>query len=250
MGNYVILKVEDGIATITLNRPEVGNALNMALLTDLKDCLEQVQADAAIDVVIITGAGRMFCTGEDLKGLASGDSVIPQATLAIDVVDTVRLLPLPTIAAINGYAVTGGLELIIGCDLRIAAEEARFADTHSRVGLPGGGSTQLLPKLMSIARAKEMLFTGDFLTAQEAFQAGFLNRVVPLERLMDEALEMAKKIQGNDRELVRTIKRLVNDGLQADMMMERAATLNYVIKQHEEMGKRASVVRQRNKAIE
>jgi len=226
MGDSVIVEVAEGIATVTLNRPEKGNAMNVALVRELRDSLRRLADDEAVDVVVLTGAGRMFCAGQDMRGFSSAQESIEQVALSLEVYDTLQNLPQPTIAAVNGYAITGGLELVLSCDLRVAAETALFADTHARVGLvPGGGASQKLPRLVGYARAKEMLFTCEFFTAQDALQFGLVNRVVPGERLLAEARALAKKIQVQNRAAVRRIKKLVNEGwgldLTAAMRLER-----------------------------
>jgi len=138
MGDSVIVEVAEGIATVTLNRPEKGNAMNVALVRELRDSLRRLADDEAVDVVVLTGAGRMFCAGQDMRGFSSAQESIEQVALSLEVYDTLQNLPQPTIAAVNGYAITGGLELVLSCDLRVAAETALFADTHARVGLVPG----------------------------------------------------------------------------------------------------------------
>lgn len=254
MADYVILAVEDRIATITLNRPEVGNALNRILLAELRDCVQRVSADQSIDVVIITGAGRMFCSGEDLRGLASQEGTLEQVTLTCEVFDMITEIPQPTIAAVNGYAVTGGIEMILGCDIRIASENAMFADTHARVALmPGGGDSQMLPRLIGLARAKEMIFTSDFVSAQEAAQIGLVNRVVPADRLLDEARAIAKKIQANNQWIVRRVKATMNQGwgmdLKAAMIFERQECLRFMISgKAQELADEREGMKDRNRA--
>ena len=229
MGDSVSVEIAEGIAIVTLNRPEKGNAMNVALVRELRDCLRRLAEDESVDVVVLTGAGRMFCAGQDMRGFSTAEESVEQVALSLEVYDMLQNLPQPTIAAVNGYAITGGLELVLSCDLRVAAETALFADTHARVGLvPGGGASQKLPRLVGYARAKEMLFTCEFFTAQEALQWGLVNRVVPGDQLLAEARAMAKKIQVQDRTAVRRIKRLVNEGwgrdLEAAMRMERLET--------------------------
>src|SRR3990172_1049256 len=124
MGDSVIVEVAEGIATVTLNRPEKGNAMNVALVRELRDALRRLAGDEAVDVVVLTGAGRMFCAGQDMRGFSSAQESIEQVALSLEVYDTLQNLPQPTIAAVNGYAITGGLELVLSCDLRVAAETA------------------------------------------------------------------------------------------------------------------------------
>lgn len=208
----VLLAKEGGIAIVTLNRPSKLNALNRELRTAFCHTMQALRDDGAASVVIITGAGRGFCAGLDLQELGAasreGETVVRDTTNVsfVSVIDDMRV---PVIAAVNGFAITGGFELALACDLMIAAESARFADTHARVGvMPGGGMSARLPRAIGIRKAKEMSLTGNYLSAREAERLGLVNRVVPDDQLMAEARELAGQILSADQKMVRGMKRL------------------------------------------
>lgn len=216
--SVVLLDVEDRVATITLNRPEARNALSSEVLTLLPSLIEQVDRDDDVDVVILTGADPAFCAGLDLKELGStgGNIRVTQQSAPRDDAESARRpargpfpsLDKPLIGAINGVAITGGLELALNCDFLIASEHAKFGDTHSRVGvMPGWGLTVLLPQAIGVRRAREMSFTGNFLSAEEALHFGLVNHVVPHRELLPFTRRLAQDICGNDRAGVRQIRR-------------------------------------------
>ena len=209
----VLMEVTDRIATITLNRPEARNALSGEVLRLLPEVMLQADADADVAVIILTGADPAFCAGLDLKELGTSGALLGNDTGAsggrnrYGVRGPFPALSKPLIGAINGVAVTGGLELALNCDFLIASERARFGDTHARVGvMPGWGLTLLLPQAIGVRRAREMSFSGNFLTADEAFQWGLVNRVVPHDELMPTTRQVAMDIAGNDRAGVRQIR--------------------------------------------
>lgn len=217
MSDIVLLDVSNRIATITLNRPEARNALSSALLRDLNAAMRQANDDAAVDVIILTGADPAFCAGLDLKEL--GDSAgnlggEPRAGNGPTGADrnSFHFVDKPLIAAVNGACITGGFELALNCDFIIASERAKFGDTHSRVGvMPGWGLTVLLPQAIGVRRAREMSFTGNFLSGEEAFQWGLANHVVPHDELLPTARRLALDIIGNDQPGVRQIRRTYNE---------------------------------------
>jgi enoyl-CoA hydratase len=204
----VLVDKSDGIAAVTLNRPEKLNALNRELRLAFCHAMQAMRADPEVRVVIITGAGRAFCVGLDLRELgtkASGIRDEGNATF-ITVIDDMEV---PVIGAINGFAITGGFEMALACDIMIAAEEAQFADTHARVGvMPGGGMSARLPRAVGIRKAKELSLTGNYLSAREAERMGLVNRVVPRDQLMSVAREMASQITGANQTIVRSMKQL------------------------------------------
>jgi len=225
---FVILEKRDRVAWLTLNRPEVLNALDTPLLLALRASLEAIARDQEIDVVVLTGAGKAFCSGMDLKALGQPRKAgEPDALqVAVEVFDMLEALDRPVIGAINGYAITGGLELALACDLLVASENAVFGDTHARVGiLPGGGDSQKLPRLVGLPRGKEMLFASRFVSAREAEAWGLVSRVVPAEKLQEAVAELAGKISANHQPTVRRLKALVNQGRRLDLgsalMLER-----------------------------
>ena len=222
----VMLERKGRVAKITLNRPQVLNALNIPLLRDLKAAIAEIEKDEEVDVVVLTGAGRAFCAGVDLKAVADPEHQGPEFMyLLLDTFDAVESLEKPVIAAVNGYALTGGLELALCCDLIVAAEGAMLGDTHARIGvIPGGGSSQKLPRLIGAVKAKELLFTSDLVPAAEAERMGLINKVAPADKLEEVVGELAEKIVSNSQPSVRKLKSMVNQGLRTDlasgMMME------------------------------
>jgi enoyl-CoA hydratase len=217
----VLLREEtDGVATLTLNRPAAMNALSRELRAALADAFTTLQARAEIRVAIVTGAARAFCAGWDLKELAAGGpdgadgsagDIGGEATeamaAAIDAFDR------PILAAVNGHAITGGFELALACDLAIASTAAKFADTHARVGiLPGWGLSQKLPRLIGVARAKEISFTGNFIDAATAERWGLVNRVVEPDALLPTCRALARDMASCVPEVLRGYKRLIDAG--------------------------------------
>lgn len=224
----IISELEDRIATLTLNRPEARNALNRALMHALWDAVGTAGNDPDVAAVIITGSDPAFCAGVDLKEVAGEEppSAEPRDTGDGPERDTnglFRFLPViekPVIGAINGVAVTGGLEIALQCTFLVASERARFADTHARVGImPGGGITVLMAQSMGLRRAIELSLTGNFLTADDALRYGLVNHVVPHDELLPFAQRLAGDIVNNDQ---RSVRRLV----QHYQQMANAATLD------------------------
>jgi enoyl-CoA hydratase len=213
----VLIDIVDRVATLTLNRPDVRNAVSRALGNALWDAVAAAGDDPAVDVVVLTGADPAFCAGVDLKEVADSDgsssAVIdqPGQRPGRDVNGLYRFIPVidkPVIAAVNGVCVTGGLELALQCTLRVASDRARFGDTHARVGImPGGGITVLLAHTVGWARAVEMSLTGDFVDAETALRWGLVNHVVPHEELVPFARTLGAHIAGNDQEGVRRLLR-------------------------------------------
>jgi enoyl-CoA hydratase len=211
----VLTEVVGHIATVTLNRPEVRNALNRATQYALWDAIAAADADPDVRVVILTGAGPAFCAGVDLKeaGGEQPSSAPPRGPgepgPGREATGLYRFLPVtgkPVIGAVNGPAVTGGLEVALQCTFLVASERARFADTHGRVGImPGGGMTVLLAQTIGLRKAIELSLTGNFLTAEEALQFGLVNHVVPHEELLPFARQLAVDIASCDQESVRTL---------------------------------------------
>ncbi|MGA2409380.1 MAG: enoyl-CoA hydratase, partial [Candidatus Binataceae bacterium] len=209
----VLVNQEGGVATVTLNRPEKLNALNRELRSEFCRVMQALRDDPGAGVVIITGAGRAFCAGLDLKELGSDNAkeggAVVRDTTTVSFISVIEDMRVPVIAAVNGFAVTGGFELALACDMIVATEGASFADTHARVGvMPGGGMSARLPRAIGIRKAKEMSLTGNYLPAREAERMGLVNRVVPNDRLLAEATELARQILGADQNLVRQMKRL------------------------------------------
>lgn len=202
------VQAEDGVAVVTLDRPQRRNALSSALMVALAETMARLDADPGIGAIVLTGRDPAFCAGLDLSELSSsGDN------LRID--ETGRPWPrlaTPVIAAVNGPAVTGGLELVLHCDFALASERAVFADTHARVGvLPGWGLSMLLPQAVGLRRAKQMSLTGNYVTAAQALDWGLVNAVVPHDDLVAAAQGLARDVCSNDREAVAALLTLYDD---------------------------------------
>jgi enoyl-CoA hydratase len=206
-----------GCTLVTLNRPLAMNALSLALRRELVATFDALSADAGTRVVVLTGAGaKAFCAGLDLKELGAQRDVTAAVVPAAeqDPVAAMARFAGPIIGAVNGVAITGGFELALACDLLIASSNARFADTHARVGvMPGWGLSQKLPRLIGAARAKELSFTGNFIDAEQAAAWGLVNHVVPPEQLLPRALALAADMLSALPEMVPAYKRLIDDGL-------------------------------------
>ncbi len=212
--NLIFERIEEGIVRITFNRPKALNALNTAMALDFKRALEEVQNEGTARVIILTGTGRAFSAGLDLK--EECDLRARNAALA-DAFSLLKSIGAPVIAAVNGFAITGGFELAMACDLLVASETASFRDTHAQANvIPGGGATQRLPRVVGEKKAKEILFTSDFVSAAEAERMGFVNRVVPAEKLEEESLTMARKIAGQPGDVVRKLRWMIDEGMRMD----------------------------------
>lgn len=210
----LLSSVADRIVTLTLNRPERLNALSRALREALTEAFLRLRDDADAGVIVLTGAGRAFCAGLDLKELSSQPADdTARAVSGTDLVSAMEQCGKPIIGAINGFAITGGFELALACDILIASTEAKFADTHARVGImPGWGLSQKLSRLIGIHRAKELSLTGNFLDAHTAAAWGLVNRVVEPHEVLPTCYSLARDILSCDPELVRSYKRLIDDG--------------------------------------
>jgi enoyl-CoA hydratase len=212
----LLIEKADGVATLTLNRPQAMNALSRALRAALVDAFTDVGRDPDVGVVILTGAGRAFCAGLDLKELGSAGATRDETRSAVagaDVVAAVSGCDRPIIGAINGFAITGGFELALACDVLIASSAARFADTHARVGiLPGWGLSQKLSRTIGIYRAKELSLTGNYLSAEQAEAWGLVNRVVAPDALLAACRALAQEMLSCVPEVMRNYKRVIDAG--------------------------------------
>lgn len=219
------------VAVVWLNRPEVLNALSPELLWSLSQALAELDDDGEVRVTIITGSGRAFCAGADIQVMASASPMDILRRNTLESWIRIRRVNKPLIAAVNGIAYGGGCELALICDLIVAAENARFAQPEIKLGImPGAGGTQRLSKAIGPYRAMEMILTGEPLNAQEAFTNGLVNRIVPPERCLDEALELARTIAARPPIAVRLAREAVRYGvettLQKGMEIERR---NYLL---------------------
>jgi enoyl-CoA hydratase len=217
----LLYEKKDGIGTVTLNRPDKLNALNSTVYNELYDVFEAIEGDAAVRAIILTGAGeRAFAAGSDVAEMQNMDTLEIQKFMAAirRASDRVYSLSKPTIAAVNGYALGGGCELSMCCDLRIASEKARFGQPEITLGLiPGASGTQRLPRLVGAAKAKEMIFLGDMIDAATALSLGLVNKVVPPEKLMEEAMAWATKLAGMSGPVLAMAKMAINTGVDTDI---------------------------------
>ncbi|MFM5952997.1 MAG: enoyl-CoA hydratase [Novosphingobium sp.] len=211
----VTVERDDAVAVVTMNRPEAMNALSRGLRAQLAQVMKQLDEEERIRAVVLTGAGtRAFTAGLDLKelgteGLGAANAEAPAA----NPVKAIEQCRKPVIGAINGVAITGGFEVALACDVLIASENARFADTHARVGImPGWGLSQKLSRMIGISRAKELSFSGNFLDAQTAREWGLVNRVVPADQLLPAAKRLAAEIASADPGMIQAYKALIDEG--------------------------------------
>lgn len=219
---YWKFEVEDGIGTLTINRPETLNALDIPTLLEMEEAIEEVIKDNSIRVLVITGAGdKAFIAGGDIADLNSRHAIAHRyefAAVIHRVFNKVESMEKPTIAAINGYALGGGTELLCACDLRIASDNARIGVPEINLGIfPGAGGSQRLPRQIPICKAKELLFTGDMITAEEAERIGLINKVVPKEKLGETVEALAKKLTSKGPIALGLLKTAVNRGLEAPL---------------------------------
>ena len=216
----VTYEIRGNIAVITINRPEALNALNRDVLGELEKVVEQAEKEQDVYVLIITGAGRAFVAGADI---AQMKDLTPDEARAFGeygnrVFSKIESLGKPVIAAVNGFALGGGCELSMACDIRIAGVKAKFGQPEVGLGVtPGFGGTQRLPRIVGLSKAKELIFTAQNISADEALRIGLVSLVVPNEELMNAALDMANKIALNAQVAVRESKIAINKGMQCDI---------------------------------
>jgi enoyl-CoA hydratase len=212
----IIIDKSERVGVITLNRPEAMNALSRALRAALHDAVVELSNDPGVSVVVLTGAGRAFTAGLDLKELGSEPGGLGAANAtgaAENPVLAIEECPKPVIGAINGVAITGGFEVALACDVLIASTNARFADTHARVGImPGWGLSQRLSRTIGVYRAKELSLSGNFLDARTAYEWGLVNRVVEPEELMPAALKLAADMASIPVETLSLYKKIIDEG--------------------------------------
>ncbi|MGB5993568.1 MAG: enoyl-CoA hydratase-related protein [Desulfobacterales bacterium] len=217
----IIFKIEEQIATITFNRPEVLNALNEASLKEFSHAIDKVAADEGIRVLILTGAGdKSFVAGADIKEFLKFNALKAKifSEMGHGIVNKLQKLPIPVIGAVNGFALGGGCEVVIACDFIYASENAMFGLPEINLGIiPGFGGTQRLPRLIGKNRAKEMIFTGKMIPAAEAQAMGLVNKVCAQDQLMDEVLNVAKIIVSKGKVSLRAAKQAINTGMDVDL---------------------------------
>lgn len=208
------------VAVISFHRPQVLNAMNTQTVVEMKQVLDHIDADANIRCVILTGEGRAFCAGGDIneeaeKGVLEAYEFVRNGDELLERMERFRC---PIIAAINGYCLGGGLEFAEACDIRIAADDAKLGSPEINLGVyPGWGGTQRLPRIVGMGKAREMMYTGAKYSARQALEMGLVERVVPAEHLMEEALTLAEQIADKAPLAIRAIKTAVYDGMQCDL---------------------------------
>lgn len=220
---FILYEKSEGIAWIIFNRPEKMNSLNPVMLGEWRDALLDAEKDDAVGVVVVTGAGRAYCAGLDLQAVGATELVGGAVGDIFDipgraVINTIQNLKKIVIAMINGVCITGGLETLLSFDLVVAAEDARFQDSHVRWGLrPSWGMSQRLPRTVGVMRARELSYTARFFTGKEAYEMGLVNRVAPADKLRETTVALCKEILVNSREAIAAVKKLYNAGWQMNL---------------------------------
>ena len=220
---YQTLQYEEKnfVATVRLNRPEKKNSLNGQMRHELEQLLREIAEKPTVRVLIITGNEEIFCAGADIgeiQGTQSGEATYKHAREFQLLFDQLETLPQPTIAAVSGYALGGGCELALAADFRIASNSARFGLPEIKIGaFPGGGGTQRLSRLIGLAKAKQMIYLGDPIAAEEALNIGLVINVVPKEKLMEEAVRIAEKLAALPRLAMQASKMLINRSTELDL---------------------------------
>ena len=217
---FVELTKKDNIAVITMNRPEALNALSKAVFADLEAVLDDVENDDDVYVVVITGAGRAFIAGADIGEMAPMNVAegLAFSELGNRLLMRVDMMEKPTIAVVNGFALGGGCEMALACDIRIASEKAKFGQPEVGLGIiPGFGGTQRMTRIIGTGAAMELIYTADTIDAQKAKEIGMVNYVVPAEELMDKTMEMAHKICKNAQKAIRVSKMAIRRGIDCDI---------------------------------
>lgn len=218
----LLVERDNEVAVLTINRPQVLNALNAKVLVELEQAFNELSADEGVKAIILTGAGeKAFVAGADIGELANLDCLngIKAMRRGQHVFFQIEGCPKPVIAAVNGFALGGGCELAMSCDIRIASDKAKFGQPEVNLGLiPGYGGTQRLARLVGLGKAKEIIFTGDMIDAQEALRIGLVDKVVPAAELLTQAKEMARKIASRAPVAVRLSKQAINFGANVDLM--------------------------------
>jgi len=220
MYKTLMYEKKENVGLLTINRPEKMNALSQELTAELSLLLEEIENDDELRVIVITGAGdKAFMAGADINELVERDARLGRRVSRErqEIFSRIENLHVPVIAAVNGYALGAGLELALACSIRICSEKAQFGAPEVKLGIiPGDGGTQRLPRLVGQGRAMEMIITGDFIDAQEAYRTGLVNKVFPPEKLKEEAMELAEKIASRPPLAVRYAKEAVNRSQEGD----------------------------------
>lgn len=218
--NNIIVEKKNSIATITMNRPQVLNALDNETIQELTSAVQDLETDPTVHVAILTGKDKAFIAGADIKQMQHMNSLQAQqfSTKGHQLLHFIQASRIPYIAAVNGYALGGGCEVMMACDLIIASNTAKIGQPEINLGIhPGFGGTQRLPRIIGTLKAKELLLTGDTIDAQEALRIGLVNKIVEPEKLMEETEKIAQKIASKSGVQTSFIKKLVNTGINIDL---------------------------------
>jgi enoyl-CoA hydratase len=230
MYKNIVVEKKNGIGTIVMNRPQVLNALDVETLGELTRAVEELEKDTTIHVGIITGKDKAFIAGADIKQMKDMNTLQAKefAELGHRLIQNIENSRLPFIAAVNGYALGGGCEVMMACDIILASTNAKIGQPEINLGIhPGFGGTQRLPRLVGTTKAKELLLTGDTIDAQEALRIGLVNKVVDHDKLMEETMNIALKIASKSRVQTTFIKALVNKGTEIDLPSACALEISY-----------------------
>lgn len=229
MSSYCILEKKERVLVLSINKIETLNSLNKELLDEIYTVLEDVENDNSIDVLIITGRGKSFIAGADIKEMSvfTKQEALQFGKLGWKVFDKIENLSKVVIAAVNGYAIGGGCELTLACDIRIASEKAVFSQPELSLGIiPGFSGTQRLPKIVGMAKAKELIFTGDRINAEEALKIGLVNKVVPIDNLINECLDISNRIVLKSQFAIKNAKKSINQGYEESIEIGRDIETN------------------------
>lgn len=217
----IIVEIAERIAILKVNRPDVLNAVNTETILEIESAMHEMAENKEVRVIIITGEGKSFVSGSDISRLAQMDSLAAREYSQIGqrVLSFIENMEKPVIAAVNGYALGSGCEIAMACDIRIASEKTKFGQPEVKLGLiPGHAGTQRLARLIGVGRAKELVFTGDLIDAQEALRIGLVNKVFPADKLLEEATNIARKIIENaGPNAVKIAKTVINRGIDANL---------------------------------
>ncbi len=216
----ILCDVQGGVALITFNRPDVMNALNTETLEETLEAIRDIEKRPEISVLVFTGAGRSFVAGADIEEMSTKypEQARPYLELGHTLFNTVQDMDKAVIAAINGYCIGGGMEVALSCDIRLASERSQFGLTETILGIiPGWGATQRAARLIGPSLTKELIFTGELITAHRALEAGLINRIVPRERVLDCAMDMAAKICRQGQFALRQAKQAINRGIEVPL---------------------------------
>ena len=219
MGEFVNLEVSEGVGTIRIDRPKL-NPLSEQVAREIGECVDQAHEDESVGAVVVWGGERVFAAGADIKEMSDQDAIRMFRYIGRfqDVFTRLERLPKVTIAAINGYALGGGCELALACDLRICADDSQLGQPEILLGvIPGAGGTQRLPRIVGVGRAKELIYTGRFVAAEEALRIGLVNEVVAADEVYPRALEMARGFASGPTVALQAAKDAIQNGVDADM---------------------------------